>query len=61
MNIYKFRDEIDGNHAFIIAKTKVDAITTLEKNTSIPFKLIESKKPEELKRPIILMNTILPF
>jgi len=62
MNIYKFKDEIDGNYSFIVAKNQGEAVTTLQKKTtSIPFKFIESKKPEELNRPIILINTMLPF
>ena len=61
MNIYKFKDEIDGNYSFIVAKNQGEAVTTLQKTTSIPFKFVASKKPEELNRPIILINTILPF
>jgi hypothetical protein len=61
MNIYKFKDEVDGNYAFIVAKNQGEAVTTLQKTTSIPFKFVTSKKPEELNRPIVLVNTILPF
>lgn len=61
MKIYKFKDEVDGRFAFIVAKNQKEAIKTLQNLTSIPFKFIESKLPEELNRPIVLMNNILPF
>lgn len=46
MKIYKFQDEIDGNYAFIVAKTQGEAVATLQKTTSMPFKFVASKKPE---------------
>lgn len=61
MKIYKFKDIVDGRFAFIVAKNKGEATKALQNITSIGFKFIESKTPEELNRPIVLMNTILPF
>ncbi|TXD52706.1 MULTISPECIES: hypothetical protein [unclassified Polaribacter] len=61
MKIYKFKDEIDGNFAFIIAKNEDEAAATLTITSSIPFKFIESKNIEEHNRPVILLNNILPF
>jgi hypothetical protein len=61
MKIYKFQDIVDGRFAFIVAKNQGEATKALQNLTSIGFKFIESKTPEELNRPIVLMNTILPF
>ena len=61
MRIYKFQDTVDGKFAFIFANNQGDATKALQGLTSIAFKFIESKTPEELNRPIVLMNTILPF
>ena len=61
MKVYKFKDVVDGGFAFIIAKNQGDATKMLQNLTSIPFKFIESKTPEEINRPIVLMNKILPF
>jgi len=59
MKIYKFKDEVDGNYAFIVAKNQDEAVTALQKTISIPFKFMASKKPEELNKPIVLINNIL--
>ena len=61
MKIYKFRDKADGNFSFILAKDQADASKILQELTSIPFTFIESKSVEELDRPIVLYNTMLPF
>ena len=61
MKIYKFKDTVDGNYAFIMAKSIEEATNTLKERTSIPFKFIKSARPEDLDRPIVLLNNILPF
>ena len=61
MKIYKFQDTVDGKFAFIVAKNQSDATKMLQSLTSIPFEFIESKTPEEINKPIVLMNKILPF
>ena len=61
MKVYKFKDAVDGKFAFIIAKSHEAAGNELVKLTSIPFKLVDTKAIEELKRPIVLRNDILPF
>jgi len=59
--IYKFQDTVDGKFAFILAPSYYNAVKTLEKLTSIDFKFVESKSPEELNKSIVLLNQILPF
>jgi len=61
MRIYKFKDKVDGKYAFIVAKNKDQAASVLDGLTSIPFVLVESKSIDELEKPIVLMNAILPF
>ena len=61
MRIYKFQDVVDGNFAFIAAAGEEQAQDAIQGHTSIGVKLIESKSLEDLKRPIILINNILPF
>jgi hypothetical protein len=61
MRIYKFQDVADGNFAFVAAAGEEEAQDAIQGHTSIGVKLIESKSLEDLKRPIILINNILPF
>lgn len=61
MKVFKFKDKVDGNFAFILATDFKAARIHLQKNTSIPFSLCEYKEVEEIKKPIILINNILPF
>jgi len=61
MMVYKFRDGSDGKFAFIMAKDQDEATKTLQNLTSIPFSFIEAKSVEELNRPMVLYNHILPF
>ena len=61
MRIYKFKDVVDGNYAFVISKNIDEAVNSLKLTTSIDFTLIESRSLEELKRTIIVINQILPF
>jgi hypothetical protein len=61
MIVYKFQDVVDGRFAFIVAKSQEEAEKTLRNLTSVDFKLVDSKSPNELSRPIVLVNNILPF
>jgi len=61
MEIYKFKDTIDGNYCFIIASNKTESEKVLQNLTAIPFDFIESKAIEDVNLPIIMYNKILPF
>ena len=61
MRIYKFQDVVDGNFAFIIAKSKSEAIDKLQTLTSIECNFIEDRPMNEHEKPIVLLNQILPF
>jgi len=61
MRIYKFRDLVDGHSAFILAASHAKAEELLMQSTSLKFKLVESKDPSDLKKPLIIRNDILPF
>ena len=61
MVVYKFKDNVDGNFAFICAKNKELAVNKLKECTSIAFTLIEQKNIEDIDKVIILSNKILPF
>ena len=61
MKVYKFKDLTDGNHCFILSKNQGEATKALQEKTSIAFRFVESKKIEDLKTPLIILNNILPF
>ena len=61
MKVYKFKDDVDGNYIFIIAHNLPQAGKAVNQNTSIPCTFIESKMLEELDKPIVIFNNILPF
>jgi hypothetical protein len=61
MKIYKFIDSVDGNYAFILATDLDSANNHLKKITSINFTLSSYKDVEEIKKPIVIKNNILPF
>jgi hypothetical protein len=61
MRIYKFQDTVDGNFAFIIAKSKSEAIEKLQTLSSLDCKFIEDRSLDEYGKPIVLLNQILPF
>ena len=61
MKIYKFRDTVDGNYAFILATDLKSANNHLKKITSIHFTLSSYIDIEDIKKPIIIKNNILPF
>ena len=61
MKIYKFKDTVDGRFAFIAANSEHQAKKALGDLTSIACYLVEVKTPDELNRPIVLLNQILPF
>ncbi len=61
MKIYKFKNKIDGNFAFILAENLDEAIKFLSTKTIIEFDLVDLKEPEELQKPICILNNILPF
>lgn len=61
MKMYKFKDSVDGNYAFVIAGNLQLARKKVENLTSVPFHFIEAKDLEDLPNPIVVYNTILPF
>lgn len=61
MRIYKFKDNIDGKYAFIIAKDEALARQRLNEETSLEYFLVDTKSLEEYNKPILFFNTILPF
>ena len=61
MTIWKFKDNVDGNYAFILAKTKDEAAGILMNLTSIPFEYVDKLEPDHIKKPFIILNKILPF
>lgn len=61
MTIYKFQDTCDGRYCFVVANTEQEATAAVLSTTSIPVKLVDSKPVQQLKRPIIIHNDILPF
>lgn len=62
MNIYKFRDTVDGRFAYVIAWNLTDAENALRTQTSIPFEIVKSGRIELLHQTAyIIKNDILPF
>lgn len=61
MNIYKFQDQTDGNFAFVLATNLQDAIEFLESKTALKFALVEFRPVEQVKTPLLIFNSILPF
>ncbi len=61
MKIYKFKDTIDGNHAFILAQSESEAWAELNKITALKCRLVETRNPADLKKPVVILNQILPF
>jgi len=61
MKIYKFKDTIDGNHAFILAQSESEAWAELNKITALKCRLVDTRNPEDLKKPVVILNHILPF
>ena len=56
--IYKFKDDIDGNVAFIVAVSLDEAMIKMKQLTGLPFSLVEVRPISE---PIVLINFIVPF
>ena len=61
MKIYKFKDTADGNHAFILAQSESEAWAELNKITALKCRLIDTRNPADLKKPLVVLNHILPF
>ena len=61
MKIYKFKDTADGNHAFILAQSESEAWAELNKITALKCRLVDTRNPEDLKKPVVILNHILPF
>ena len=61
MKIYKFKDTTDGNHAFILAQSEIEAWAELNKITALKCRLVDTRNPEDLKKPVVILNHILPF
>ncbi len=60
MKVFKIRDKLEGNHAFILASSLIEAKKLLYTTTSIPCEFVDSREVEELP-PTIIKNNILPF
>ena len=61
MKIYKFKDKIEGNFAFILAASEEQAWQELYCITALPCRLIDTRNPADLKKPLVVLNHILPF
>lgn len=61
MTIYKFKDTIDGNFCFVVAKNENEALEAVKLLTSIPVVLVDQKPVEQLNKPVVIFNTVLPF
>lgn len=61
VKIYKFKDQTDGNHAFILAQSESEAWAELNKITALKCRLIDTRNPADLKKPVVILNHILPF
>ena len=61
MKLYKFKDLTDGRFAFVLARSKTQAECELKKHTTLKFEFVDFKHVEELEKPIIMFNKILPF
>ena len=59
MKIFKFQDQTDGNHAFILAQSESEAWAELNKITALKCRLVETRNPEDLKKPVVILNHIL--
>ena len=59
MKVYKFRDKVDKNHAYVLADTLLDAQKALCAQTSMPFEF--EKASSIIINPIIIKNNIAPF
>ena len=46
--IFKYKDEVDGNFAFIIHTDEIKAREVLEEETSLRFLLVATKKLEDI-------------
>ena len=60
MTIFKFKDTVDGNFCYVIARDSYDATKAVKSLTSIQVELVATKPIEEVT-PIVLRNKILPF
>jgi len=60
MKLFRFKDTVDGGIAIILAPNSEAAVKTLNKLTSIQYKLVSVKniKPTGTS---VLFNSILPF
>lgn len=59
--MYKFKDNVDGNHIFIIANNLLRASEKVKDMTSIPCTYISAEDLQTLNMQIVVYNTILPF
>lgn len=61
MNIFKFKDDVDGNYAFVISDTEEKAREILKEKTSLSLSLVSMMSYKEYNLPIIFYNKIMPF
>ena len=59
--IYKITDSSDYNHSFVIAESEAEALRIVQRSTVLNVYISDKKKISELKKPIIILNNILPF
>lgn len=62
MKVFKFKDQVDGNTAFIIARNWDDAEYIMRTQTSIPFERCQERTFEQItQKGFVIKNDILPF
>ena len=61
MKIYKFKDTTDGNLAYILAPTHAMAVAKMDSLTALKFVYVAELDVDNLDKPIVIMNKILPF
>lgn len=67
MKVFKFKDEVDGNCAFVVAANTQEAWKAIERETNLPLMFLESRFVEHVegvpdkKPPFVWINQILPF
>jgi hypothetical protein len=60
MYVYKFKDTVDGNYIFVLAKSEILARERVSTVTSISVQLVEARHIEEVGT-IVIYNTVVTF
>lgn len=61
MTVYKFCDKVDGNFAFVAAKSEKTAWEAIKAKTALDVELVETKPIDGIEKPIIFYNKIIAF